>query len=48
MTATLISMSPAIVVLLVAGTGVIGLAWWLSVKAEGKDEWITGEEIHHD
>lgn len=41
---TIGAMSPAIVVLLVAGTGVIGLAWWLAVKAEGLDEWLIGAD----
>jgi hypothetical protein len=41
---TIGAMTPAIVVLLTLGTFVIGLAWWLSVKAEGRDEWVTGSE----
>ena len=44
MTSTLVAMSPAVFVLLTLGTFVIGLAWWLSVKAEGKDEWLTGSD----
>lgn len=44
MTATLVSMTVPIVVLLVLGSLIIGLGWWLAVQAEGKDEWILGED----
>lgn len=44
MTSTLVAMTPAIVVLLLTGAGTLALAWWLSVKAEGRDEWLTGSE----
>lgn len=42
MIATLLSMTVPIVVLLILGSLIIGLAWWLAVQAEGKDEWILG------
>lgn len=42
MTATLVSMTVPIIVLLIIGAVVIGLAWWLAVQAEGRDEWLTG------
>jgi uncharacterized protein (DUF983 family) len=37
-------MTPALIVLLITGTFILGLAWWVSVKAEGKDEWLTDGE----
>lgn len=44
MIGTLSSMTVPIVVLLVLGSLIIGLAWWLAVQAEGKDEWILGDD----
>lgn len=41
---TLLSMSVPVVVLLVLGSLIIGLAWWLAVQAEGKDEWMLGDD----
>lgn len=44
MTATLVAMSPALIVLLATGTLTLGLGWWLSVKAEGRDAWLFGDD----
>lgn len=44
MTDTLLSMTVPIVVLLILGSLIIGLAWWLALQAEGKDEWILGDD----
>lgn len=49
MIGTLVSMTVPLAVLLVLGTVVLGLAWWLAVQAEGRDEWLTGAEpVNHD
>lgn len=39
---TIASMWLPLTVLTVAGLTTLGLGWWLSVKAEGHDEWILG------
>ena len=44
MTSTLVAMSPAILVLLAIGTLTLLLGWWLAVVAEGRDEWLTGDD----
>lgn len=41
---TIASMTIPILVLLVLGSLILGLAWWLVTEAEGKDEWLTGTE----
>jgi hypothetical protein len=48
MTATLVAMTPALIVLLILGSGTLLLGWWLSVRAEGKDEWLLGDDTTHD
>lgn len=40
--ATIVSMWLPLTVLTVAGTATLILGWWLSVKAEGRDDWIIG------
>jgi hypothetical protein len=44
MTATLLSMTPALIVLVLFGALTLGLGWWASVIAEGKDEWLLGDD----
>lgn len=44
MTDTILSMWFPICVLIVAGLITLGTAWWCSVAAEGKDEWLTGAD----
>lgn len=41
---TLQVLSLPVAVLLAAGTITLGLAWWVSVEAEGHDEWLIGSE----
>lgn len=41
---TIASMWFPILVLTVAGTLTLGLAWWACVAAEGKDEWLIGDD----
>ena len=42
MTATLLSMTPALIVLLILGAVTLGLGWWASMIAEGRDAWLFG------
>lgn len=44
MIATLCSLSVPLTVLLITGVVTLGLGWWLSVKAEGHDNWLWGDE----
>lgn len=41
--ATIASMWLPPTVLTVAGLATLGLGWWLSVKAEGHDDFLWGE-----
>lgn len=37
-------MTPAIIVLILFGALTLGLGWWASLIAEGKDEWVLGDD----
>lgn len=44
MTATLLSMTPALIVLLILGAVTLGLGWWASMIAEDRDAWLFGDD----
>lgn len=44
MTATLLSMTPALIVLFILGAVTLGLGWWASMIAEDRDAWLFGDD----